>query len=51
MDRRKILLVDDDCQLVALLRELLEIRGYEVDLAYDGAEGAEKADIIPSASV
>ena len=43
MDRRKILLVDDDCQLVALLRELLEIRGYDVDVAYDGAEGAEKA--------
>ena len=43
MDRPKILLVDDDIQLVALLRELLESRGYEIDVAYDGVEGAEKA--------
>ena len=43
MDRPKILLVDDDLQLVSLLRELLESRGYETDVAYDGVEGAEKA--------
>jgi two-component system response regulator CpxR len=43
MDKPTILLIDDDIQLVALLKELLESRGYEVDVAYDGAEGAMKA--------
>lgn len=43
MDRPKILLIDDDVQLVALLRELLESRGYDADVAYDGETGAEKA--------
>lgn len=43
MNKRKILLIDDDVQLVALLRELLESRGYDADVAYDGETGAEKA--------
>jgi two-component system response regulator CpxR len=43
MDIATILLIDDDVQLVALLKELLESRGHEVDVAYDGADGAEKA--------
>ena len=43
MDKPTVLLIDDDVQLVALLEELLKSRGYDVDVAYDGARGAEKA--------
>jgi two-component system response regulator CpxR len=43
MDKPTVLLIDDDVQLVALLKELLEARGHEVDVAYDGAEGTKKA--------
>ena len=43
MDRPTVLLIDDDVQLVALLEELLKSRGYDVDVAYDGARGADKA--------
>lgn len=35
----KILLVDDDVELVALLREYLEQEGYTVSAAHDGAAG------------
>lgn len=42
MDSR-ILLIDDDVQLGALLEELFSSKGFRVDLAYDGEEGAAKA--------
>ena len=43
-DRRahKILLVDDEAGFAELLRDLLEMDNYEVELAHDGQEGLEK---------
>ena len=38
-----ILLIDDDVQLGALLQELFTSKGYAMELAYDGEEGAAKA--------
>jgi PAS domain S-box-containing protein len=42
-DRGRVLIVDDDQRILDLLVELLEIEGYEVAAAIDGAEGAELA--------
>jgi two-component system, OmpR family, response regulator len=39
----KILLVDDDIELVALLQEYLEREGVEVAVAYDGEQGVNAA--------
>ena len=39
----RILLIDDDVQLGALLQELFTSKGYAMELAYDGEEGASKA--------
>jgi two-component system alkaline phosphatase synthesis response regulator PhoP len=39
----KILLVDDDADLVAVMRGALESKAYKVLVAYDGKEGLEKA--------
>jgi len=41
--KRKILVVDDEPDLVAYLRVFLEDRGFEVAVAADGREGMEKA--------
>lgn len=41
--KRKILVVDDEVAIVRVLRDRLEIEGYEVLAAYDGAEGVEIA--------
>ncbi len=38
----KILIVDDDPDLVESVRIILESKGYEVDAAYDGIEGLQK---------
>lgn len=38
----KILLVDDEAGFAQLLRDLLEMDSYEVELAHDGIEGLEK---------
>lgn len=40
--KRKVLLVDDEAGFAELLRDLLEVDGYEVILASDGIEGIEK---------
>ena len=37
--RKKILCIEDDRETAALIAEELTERGYEVALAYDGAEG------------
>lgn len=37
-----ILLIDDDTELTSLLRDLLELEGYQVDIANNGKEGLEK---------
>jgi CheY-like chemotaxis protein len=39
----KILLVDDDSELVAMLTTYLEREGFEVGAAYDGQTGAADA--------
>lgn len=42
-EKKKILIVDDETQLVELLQIRLEANNYEVITAYDGLEGFEKA--------
>ena len=42
MDQKKILIVDDDADLVLANRLVLESAGYVVDEAANGAEGLEK---------
>lgn len=43
MDKKKILIVDDEKDLVKILIFRLEANNYEVISAYDGLEGLEKA--------
>lgn len=40
----KILLVDDDRELTSLLKELLEMEGFNVVVAYDGEQALERLD-------
>jgi two-component system alkaline phosphatase synthesis response regulator PhoP len=42
-ERPKILVVDDDVDLVAVMKGTLESKPYEVIVAYNGIEGLEKA--------
>lgn len=45
---RKILLVDDETGFAELLRDLLQMDNYEVQLAHDGQEGLDKLqEFIP----
>ncbi|CZF84487.1 Alkaline phosphatase synthesis transcriptional regulatory protein PhoP [Grimontia celer] len=37
-----ILLIDDDTELTSLLHDLLELEGYQVDIANNGQEGLDK---------
>lgn len=39
----RILVVDDDIELCELLREYLEPEGFQIDVAYNGADGLERA--------
>ncbi|MEI6148701.1 MAG: response regulator, partial [bacterium] len=41
--KKRILLVDDDVDLVTFLAEWLKAKGYAVLVAYDGATGIAKA--------
>ena len=41
MTRRPVLVVDDDRDVLAVLREMLEDFGYEVIIAHDGREALE----------
>jgi len=45
--KAKVLLVDDDRDLVETLRTVLEKAGYEVDAAYDGAQCVETVKAEP----
>ncbi|OEE68801.1 DNA-binding response regulator [Enterovibrio norvegicus FF-33] len=38
----KILLIDDDIELTGLLRDLLELEGYEVEIANNGQQGLDQ---------
>ncbi|EMT5587437.1 envelope stress response regulator transcription factor CpxR [Providencia stuartii] len=40
----KILLVDDDRELTSLLKELLEMEGFNVAIAYDGEQALQQLD-------
>jgi DNA-binding NtrC family response regulator len=51
LHRLKVLVVDDDEELVSAVKELLERRKYEVITAYSGNEAIEKASTIPDISV
>lgn len=51
MKAKRILMVDDDRDLVASVKAFLEARGYQVDTAHSGIEGqeriaAERPDLI-----
>lgn len=39
----QLLLIDDDRELAALLKEFLSLEGFETELAHDGVTGLEKA--------
>jgi len=41
--KKKILVVEDEKELADLVKLRLEANGYEVEVAYDGEEGLEKA--------
>ena len=43
MDKKRILVIDDEADLVEMLSLRLQINGYEVLTASDGQEGQEKA--------
>jgi two-component system alkaline phosphatase synthesis response regulator PhoP len=50
-EKKKILLIDDDPDFVEAVRVIVENGGYDVRIAYDGAEGLEavakeKPDLI-----
>jgi DNA-binding response OmpR family regulator len=43
MPKGKILIIDDEQDLVKLVKEILELEDFEVSGAYDGEEGLTKA--------
>lgn len=43
MDKKRILIIEDETQLVDMLKMRLEANDYRVIAAYDGQEGLEKA--------
>ncbi|MDD5432124.1 MAG: response regulator [Candidatus Omnitrophica bacterium] len=43
MDKKRILVVDDESQLVELIQMRLEANGFEVITAYNGQEALDKA--------
>ncbi len=45
--KKKILVVDDEPDFVAIVRKYLEKEGFEVDVAYDGLEGLTKVRQSP----
>jgi len=42
---KKILIIDDEQECCKLLRDYLKSRGFEVEIAFDGEAGLEKARI------
>jgi len=45
--KKRILLVDDEPDFVAIVKKYLEKEGFLVDVAYDGAEGLKKVKENP----
>ena len=48
---KKVLIVDDDSDLSELIRELLSLEGYQVDLVDNGKEALRKLQTEPLPSV
>ena len=43
MDQHRILIVEDDEDIVETVKYSLELRGYNIDVAYDGLHALRKA--------
>lgn len=43
MEKKRILVVDDEAQLVEMIQMRLEANGYQVLTAYDGQQGLDAA--------
>ncbi len=41
-EKSKILIIEDDVDLVAAMKKMLEIKGHQVTIAYDPEDGSEK---------
>lgn len=50
-NRRRLLIVDDEVDLVEVLMEIMETRGFECEGAYDGEEAFEKIKTLGSFDV
>lgn len=46
-EKKRILVVDDEPDFAAIVRENLEREGFEVEIAHDGAEGIKKVQSNP----
>ena len=46
MSKTKILLIDDEVDFLCIVKEKLELEGYEVITAKDGEEGLNKAQSL-----
>ncbi len=46
MAGKKILIVDDEINFVKMVQVRLEANGYDVEVAFDGEEGLEKAEEV-----
>jgi CheY-like chemotaxis protein len=44
--KKKILLIDDDVDLITLNKALLTVMGYEVHVAFNGQEGMQKISTV-----
>jgi two-component system alkaline phosphatase synthesis response regulator PhoP len=42
-ERKRVLVVDDEPDFADLVKQYLEQAGFEVEVAYDGVQGLEKA--------
>jgi two-component system, OmpR family, alkaline phosphatase synthesis response regulator PhoP len=46
VEKKKILLIDDDPDFVEAVKVIVENGGYDVSVAYDGEEGLEAVDTV-----
>jgi two-component system alkaline phosphatase synthesis response regulator PhoP len=46
-DKKRVLVVDDEPDFVAVVKVYLEKAGFQVEVAYDGVEGLEKVKVNP----
>ena len=47
IDKKRILVVDDEPDFAGIVQQNLEKEGFEVEVAYDGEEGLEKVQANP----